>query len=234
MDIRLHAVHRGSGDVLILLHGNGDSSEYFFHQIDFFARRFHVIAVDTRGHGKSPRGKAPFTISQFADDLNCFMEDNGIESADILGFSDGGNIALEFALRYGSKVRRLILVGANIFPSGMKPYYIIPITVAFGVMRFLSVFSRRAARRALLLRLMVKEPKIAPGELAAISAPTLVMAGDHDMIKDSHTRLIQRSIPDSKLCILPGDHFIASKNYEAFNRVVADFLDSGKYENAVE
>ena len=81
---------------------------------------------------------------------------------------------------------------------------------------------------------MVKEPKIAPGELAAISAPTLVMAGDHDMIKDSHTRLIQRSIPDSKLCILPGDHFIASKNYEAFNRVVADFLDSDKYENAVE
>lgn len=234
MDIRLHAVHRGSGEVLILLHGNGDSSEYFSHQIDFFARRFHVIAVDTRGHGKSPRGKAPFTISQFADDLNCFMEDNGIESADILGFSDGGNIALEFALRYGSKVRRLILVGANIFPSGMKPYYIIPITVAFGVMRFLSVFSRRAARRALLLRLMVKEPKIDPGELAAISAPTLIMAGNKDMIKDSHTRLIQRSIPDSKLCILPGDHFIASKNHEAFNRVVADFLDISKSESAVE
>ena len=141
---------------------------------------------------------------------------------------------MEFALRYGGRLRRLILVGANIFPSGMQPYCLVPIAIAFGVMRFLSIFSRRAARRALLLKLMVKEPKIAPGELAAISAPTLVMAGDHDMIKDSHTRLIQRSIPDSKLCILPGDHFIASKNYEAFNRVVADFLDSGKNENAVE
>lgn len=226
MDIKLHSVCRGSGEPLILLHGNGDSSDYFAHQIEYFSRRYRVIAVDTRGHGKSPRGREPFTISRFADDLKCFMEENGIDSADILGFSDGGNIAVEFALRYPDAVKRLILVGANIFPAGMKPIYLVPITVAFGVMTFFSVFSRKAVRRALLLRLMVKEPKISPDELGAITAPTLVMAGTSDMIKDSHTRLIHHSIPGSRLCILPGDHFIASKNHEAFNRVVWDFLDS--------
>ena len=67
MDIALHYIKKGSGTPLLLLHGNGESGDYFVHQIDEFAQYFTVYAIDTRGHGKSPRGTAPFTISQFAD-----------------------------------------------------------------------------------------------------------------------------------------------------------------------
>ena len=122
MDIQLHYTKTGSGFPLILLHGNGEDSTYFEHQIPVFSRDFTVCAIDTRGHGRSPKGTTPFTLSQFADDLRDFMAEQGLEQADILGFSDGGNIALIFALRYPERVRRLVLNAANLFPEGMEPW----------------------------------------------------------------------------------------------------------------
>ena len=71
-----------------------------------FSKHFRVIALDTRGHGRTPRGDAPFTIRQFADDLLAFLDAQGIGKADILGFSDGGNIAMVFALKYPERVIR--------------------------------------------------------------------------------------------------------------------------------
>lgn len=224
MDIRLHYTERGTGAPLILLHGNGESSDYFIPQIDFFSEKYRVIAVDTRGHGKSPRGKAPFRIRQFAEDLCDFMDELGIEKANILGFSDGGNIAVTFALKYPQRVDRLILNGANLFPRGMRLCVLIPIIIAY---RFVSLFaagSSRARQKAELLRLMTEEPQISPQELSGLSVRTLVIAGTRDMVKDSHTRLIFRSLPDAELAIIRGDHFIAAKKTQEFNRIVWEFL----------
>lgn len=75
MDIRLHYLEKGKGTPLLLLHGNGESAEYFEHQISFFSEKYHVYALDTRGHGKSSRGEAPFTLEQFALDLEAFMDE---------------------------------------------------------------------------------------------------------------------------------------------------------------
>ena len=111
MDITHFYVEKGQGDPLILLHGNGEDHTYFDHQIDVFAQHYHVYALDTRGHGQTPRGTRPFTIRQFADDLLAFMDARHIERAHLLGFSDGGNIAIIFAIRYPERVDRLILDG---------------------------------------------------------------------------------------------------------------------------
>ena len=119
MDIKLHAVECGNGEPLILLHGNGEDGTYFARQMECFCNRFRVIAVDTRGHGGSPRGTAPLTLDQFACDLGAFMDERGIERAHILGFSDGANIALLFALAYQERVRSLVLNGGNLFPEGL-------------------------------------------------------------------------------------------------------------------
>ena len=104
-DIQFYSIERGTGEPLILLHGNGEERRYFARQIRHFAKTRKVIAIDPRGQGQSPGGNAPFTIRQFAEDLHDFMEEKGIERADILGFSDGGNTALVFALQYPQKVR---------------------------------------------------------------------------------------------------------------------------------
>ena len=223
-DIRLNYVERGAGDALILLHGNGESLDYFAGQIGFFARFYRVIALDTRGHGASPRGSAPFTIRQFAEDLRAFMDEQNIDSAHILGFSDGGNIALSFALKYPQRVRKLILNGANLDPLGVKLHVQIPIVLGYHAAR-LFAGKRPAARRKMeLLGLMVNEPHFAPQDLRKLELPALVIAGDRDMIREKHTRLIAESLPDARLAILKGNHFIANQNPEEFNRAVAEFL----------
>ena len=79
MDIRLYYEKAGDGEPLILLHGNGEDGTYFKHQMEYFSKDYRVIAIDTRGHGKSLRGEKPFTIRQFAEDLNGFMEEQGME-----------------------------------------------------------------------------------------------------------------------------------------------------------
>lgn len=109
MDISLYYEKRGAGEPLVLLHGNGEDGSYFLHQMEAFSREFLVYALDTRGHGRSPRGSAPFTISQFAEDLLAFLDEQGLKRVNLLGFSDGGNIALTFALRHPERVRRLVL-----------------------------------------------------------------------------------------------------------------------------
>lgn len=222
MDISLHYIKKGSGSPLILLHGNGESGAYFVHQMDVFAERYTVYAVDTRGHGQSPRGTAPFTIAQFAKDLEGFLDEQGLDRVDILGFSDGGNIALTFALARPDRVRRLILNGANLDPKGVKPAVQIPIVLGY---RLASLFKAPKARaNAELLGLMVNEPHIDPAALSALTMPVLVIVGTKDMIREAHSRLICDSLPNGRMVVLEGDHFIANKRPAAFNRAVLEFL----------
>lgn len=224
MAVRLHYTERGKGFPLVLLHGNGENSGYFQNQTGFFAEYFRVIAVDTRGHGESPRGAAPFTLAQFAEDLREFLDALGIEKAHILGFSDGGNIALLFALSYPQRVEKLILNGADLSPAGVRAHVQIPIVAGYGLMSFLSLFDRKLVPKKEMLGLMIGQPDIVPSALAALKMPVLVIAGTKDLIKDAHTRAIAAAIPGARLYFIAGDHFIAKKNSAAFNARVLAFL----------
>lgn len=228
MDIKLNYLEAGSKEnpCLILLHGNGESSECFSAQLEYFSKSFRVIALDTRGHGRSPRGEAEFTIKQFACDLKDFMDDMGIGKADILGFSDGGNIALTFALDNPHRVSRLILNGANLSPDGVKRNVQRPIELGYKVASFFAKFSRKANANAEMLGLMVNEPDIPAESLKELKIPTLVIVGENDMIMESHSLTIARSIPGAVFRKIPGDHFIAYNNSAAFNVAVEGFLMS--------
>lgn len=225
MDITLHYREEGTGTPLILLHGNGESGEYFEHQFSYFSGKYRVIAVDTRGHGQSPRGTAPFTISQFADDLNEFLEQMEIPKAIILGFSDGANIAMRFALKHQEKVEALVLNGGNLNAKGVKASVQLPIELGYCVTRLFSGISAKARKNHEMLALMVKDPNIEPSELASIHVPALVIAGTEDMIKEEHTKLLAESIPGAELKFVKGDHFIAAKAHEEFNAAVNAFLE---------
>ena len=161
--IHLYYTEKGQGKPLILLHGNGEDGSYFESQMDYFSK-----------------GTAPFTIRQFAEDLRGFVEEMGIDKADLLGFSDGGNIALIFALRYPGKVDRLILNGANLWSGGVKLSVQIPIILGYYIANFFGHFSGKARANAELLRLMVKDPDIKAEELRSIQSPTLVIAGERE------------------------------------------------------
>lgn len=225
MSVQLHYTESGGGFPLLLLHGNGEDSTYFEHQISEFSKHYRVIAVDTRGHGKSPRGEGEFSIARFAEDLHDFMDGLSIERAHLLGFSDGANIALAFALRYPQRVEKLILNGGNLRPWGVKFFVQLPVVLGWAAAKAISVFDKRAVHKAELLELMVTQPKLRSADLVNLRIPTLVIAGKRDMIRESHTREIHRAIKDSELAIIDGDHFVARGNPEAFNRAVADFLE---------
>lgn len=223
MDIQLYFEQCGRGEPLLLLHGNGDDHGFFRGQLKRLSDRFTAYALDTRGHGKSPMGEKPFTLSQFADDLKDFMDGQGIQCAHLLGASDGANIAMLFALRYPERVSSLVLNSGNIDPSGLEPSFADEIAKRYETVREAETEEER--HEAGLLRLMLFEPQIRPEELSAIRAPTLVIAGDRDLIPAAHTRLIAERIPNAKLVFLPGTHCVAEEEPEAFNDAVCAFYD---------
>lgn len=228
MNIKLNYLEKGKGKPLILLHGNGESLEYFVHQIEYFSNNYRVLAIDTRGHGKSPRGDAPFTLTQFAEDLKDFVDERKLDEIILLGFSDGANIALLFALKYPHYINKLILNGANCHPSGVKRRVQLPIIITYGLFSILSMFHKKWVAKQEMFALMVNQPNISKEELETLDIKTLVIAGTNDMIKQSHTEKIHRYIKDSKLSLVPGNHFIAQNESKRFNKEIEDFLKENR------
>lgn len=180
--------------------------------------------MDITLYYKEKGNKEPFTIEQFSCDLYEFMVSLELSNAVILGFSDGANIAMKFAIKYPDKVKALILNGGNLNPKGVKRTTQIPIEIGYKIARLFASKSTGAKKNAEMLGLMVNEPNIEPNELSKITAPTLVICGSNDMIKESHTKEIAGNIPNARLSIIKGNHFIANKRYAAFNKEVEDFL----------
>lgn len=224
MDISLYYQEKGRGVPFVLLHGNGEDGNYFKSQIDFFSSNYRMIAIDTRGHGKSPRGNAPFTMEQFVEDLNNLFKKLEFPKVILLGFSDGANIAMKFAIKYPEKIKALILNGGNLNTKGVKRITQTFIELGYKIAKKFSNKSEDAKRNMELLGLMVNEPNIKIEEIHSIKIPTLVIAGKNDIIKESHTREIADNIPNAKLSIIKGNHFIANKESNAFNQEVENFL----------
>ena len=224
MDIKLSYMEAVNGAPLIMLHGNGENNEFFEKQIAYFSSKYHCYAPDSRGHGKSERGTAPLTIRQMADDVIAFMDDHNIDKADILGFSDGGNIALILELKYPERLGKVIIDGANLDLDGAAPWAVDYVMGEFKEAITRADIDPEAAKKAVILNLMVTDPAIDPEELTNIKTPTLVMAGTEDLILKEHTELIASKIPGAELTFIPGDHYCAQQSPDEFNAAVDAFL----------
>ncbi|MEJ2882288.1 alpha/beta fold hydrolase [Pedobacter sp. GR22-6] len=220
----------GKGKPLFLLHGNNESINSFREQIGSLSRRFKVIALDTRGQGNSINlSVAPYTYKQFAEDLSAVMDALSIRKASLLGWSDGGNTAMVFALNHPERVDKMVLMGANLFPG--------PGAIEQDIARLFE--NRRdslmkhqdptSQNQLRLTELVLKEPHIDAKDLKSISSPVLVMAGESDVIKREHTLLIHSSLENAQLEIIKGgDHYVPLKNPNVFNKIVLEFLEGGK------
>ena len=216
----------GEGAPLVLLHGNGEDSLYFEKQFDLFSRYFRVIAVDSRGHGGSTHGEEGLSIGLMAEDVLAVLDALGIERAHLLGFSDGGNIALSFALRWPERVDKLILNGANIrMCAGVVPWATVPVHLGWGMLSMLSRFDLRAAQKRDALALMVDDYGVSFDDLGWIEAETLVITGEHDLIRAEETDRIAAALPRvQRVTIAGADHFCAAKAPHRFNLAVMKFL----------
>ena len=225
MDIKLNYIEKGEGKPLIMIHGNEESSEYFKAQFDYFAPKgFRCIAPDSRAHGKTPRGTAPLTIRQMTDDIIGFMDELGIDKADFIGFSDGGNIMLIMAMKYPERIGKMVVDGANLTLDGAADWAVDWVMSEYKAAAEKADEDPAAKLKMEIIGLMVNDPNIDAEDLKMIDVPTLIVAGEEDLILKEHTELIASKIPRARLAFCPGDHFCARENPDAFNAIVGPFL----------
>jgi pimeloyl-ACP methyl ester carboxylesterase len=225
---RLYYEQYGQGAPLLLLHGNGQSIKDFNQQIGSLAHHFRVIAVDTRAQGKSQDATTgPLSYRLFAEDMRQLLDSLHLRHVAILGWSDGGNTALELALRYPAYAGRLAIMGANLFPTdqALDPALL---AILRQQLPLLQAQAEPAARtQARLYQLLLTEPQLTFADLARIQAPVLVLAGEHDLVLDAHTKAIAAHLPHAACYIFPGaSHNAPWEMPTDFNQRVISFLTS--------
>ncbi len=217
-DAKIYYEEYGKGQPLILLHGNNGSISDFSKQIPFFAKNYRVIAVDTRGQGRSTDlTQDAYSYEKFASDLYQVIKSLNLEQVDIIGWSDGGNTALIFNYEHPEMVNRIVTIGANMNPAGVKE------TLIEQLKKQVAGNDPKTNQR--LIQLMLNHPDIKSNQLSLITNPVLVVAGSDDVIKDEHTRLIHKLIRNSELAIIPNaTHYIPFEQPEKLNELMLNFL----------
>lgn len=226
---RIHYWQQGGGKpALLFLHGNGAAHTELAGQAEFFCQDYSLLFMDSRGHGAS-EDVQPLTLAAMAEDAIQVLDAAGIKKAAVIGFSDGGNIALHLGIRFPERVAALVLAGANLHPSGVKRSAQWPVDVGYAATALLAPFSEKARHRHRILKLMVKEPCFTDEQIRTVSAPTLVLAGDGDLIKEGHTRKIASLIPGAQLHFVENSsHFMFAEQPKQTARLIAEFLDTVK------
>lgn len=182
---------RGKGRPMLFIHGNGEEHSIFDETIRKLTPYFTCYALDSRGHGKSSSVEE-YHYQDMADDVSAFINALDLHQVTICGFSDGGIVGLLLAMQ-NPEVTNLIACGANINPPGVK----LPVLL---MMRLIYAFKKDPK-----VKLMLTEPDIHNKELSKITARTLILAGQKDLIRYKHTKKIATSIPKAKMRILRGE-----------------------------
>ena len=223
-DIKMYYEIYGKGEPLLLIHGNGGSINNFSGQIDYYAKKYQVIVVDSRAHGKSIDTGDSLNYEMMAEDFNALLEELKIKSCYVIGWSDGGNCGLLLAIHHPDKVKRLAITGANIaIDSSAIANDVVSIDQLGPLYKLEQTPEIKNTIKITKLLLML--PNISLKQLQSIKCPTLVIGGDHDVILPKHIMLIADNIPQSTLWIIPNSgHSTLIKYKELFNKTVGDFF----------
>ena len=221
----------GEGQPLLMIHGNSGSINAFEKQIPFFSKKYKVIVADSRDHGNTLdtlNMQDSLTYEMMADDYAALLDALHIDSAFVLGWSDGGINGLLLSMNYPKKVKKLAVTGANLWPdsTAVDPFILKMFTAQHNVFK---KNRKDGGAQAIVLerhfRLMLTQPHISLEHLKKIHCPTLVIGGDHDVILPKHTLQIAEAIPKSYCWIAPiAGHGVIFFQYELFNQEVEKFF----------
>jgi pimeloyl-ACP methyl ester carboxylesterase len=209
------------------VHGNGLGIASLSAQIDYFRRRYKVIAMDSRDQGKSGDSLDKITYEKMTDDLAALLDHLKTGAVDVLGWSDGGIEALLLGIRHPAKVKKIAAMAANLNPSedALYPEFLALVKSMMDATPPAAKETPQGKRQLKVTQMMFDEPHIDAKALEAITAPTLVLAGDRDLIRDGHTLEIYHHIPNSQLCIFPNaTHMVPYDDPALFNGTVERFF----------
>ena len=208
--------------VLLLCPPNGgDMHAYDWDILPEMSHYYKCIAVSPRATGNSSHGDGEITFDKMSDDLCSVLDYLGVtKKVDIYGFSDGGNLGLNFAVRHGDRLNRLAILGSNINPFGTKVGTELGIIWQWICLSVEAAITHdpETARRRDIKKLMVTEPRMTFADIATITAPVLNMYGENDMIQRRHSKKISKTIPD---CI---DLLLWGQNHGADSETIDNII----------
>jgi len=231
--IKLFYATIGEGSPVVLLHGGLANSDYWGNQVRALAAAHRVIFMDSRGHGRSTRDAQPYGYDLMADDVVGLLDVLKVPRADLVGWSDGGIIALDMAMRHPDRVGKIFAFAANTVTSGVQDDVEKNPTFAAFIERAGKEYAKLSATPKeydafvdQISHMWFSQPNWTDAELASIKAPVVIVDGDHDeAIKRDHTEYIARTIPGAGLLILPNvSHFAFLQDPGFFNAAILHFL----------
>ena len=227
--INMYVEEYGNGKPLLLIHGNGGSISSMASIIPYFSRYYKVIATDSRAQGKSTDPGDSLSFEMMADDEAALLDKMHIDSAYVIGWSDGGIVALVLAMRHPAKVIKLASTGANLWPDSTalipslwkneKAYY--------DTMKDKKFTSAKLRNDWKIFMLDWLQPNIALRALHSIRCPSLIISGDHDLIRLEHTLQIYQNVPHAYLWVVPNSgHGTLIEHTQEFDKEVNDFFQN--------
>jgi pimeloyl-ACP methyl ester carboxylesterase len=226
--IQMYTETYGTGKPLLLIHGNGNSIQAFASNIPYFSKKYKVIAVDSRAHGKTIDAGDSLSFEMMADDFAALLSAMHIDSAYVIGWSDGGINALLLAMRHPEKVIKLVSTGANLTPdsTGIIPREWKDEQRKFESDKNKTRVTAKEKNDWKIFLLDWLQPNVPLDDLKAIRCPSLIVCGDNDVIPVEHTAAIYRHIPRAYLWVLPhSGHATLQEHRDAFNHTADSFFE---------
>ncbi len=221
-DIDMYYEIQGEGSPFLFLHGGTRSFGDFKNQTLYFSKKYKLILPECRGHNRTSDSEAPITYRLMTSDIVGLLDHLGLDSVFVVGWSDGGIIGMHLASLYPKKVKKLVTISPNYHPSGIKE------NMSAAVKRMKgqgedSLFIEKMKNMWLTL------PDFKQEELANIKSPTLIVAGDHDVLKLDHIVSLYNIIPKAQLCILPGTgHNVLYRRPKLITQIIDEFFEQNK------
>lgn len=228
----------GRGKPVIMLHGGLGNSNYFGNQVPVLAKRYEVIVMDSRGHGRSTRNAEPYGYDLMSSDVVALMDYLKIQKAAIVGWSDGAILGLDIAMHHPERVSKLFAFAANSDPNGVSD---ISKSVVFNdyIARTQKEYEKLSATPTeynafldQISKMWASQPNWTADDLKKIKTPTWIVDADHDeAIKRENTEFMAANIPNAGLLLQPQvSHFSFLQDPQQFNNDVLHFLDRVPWE----
>jgi pimeloyl-ACP methyl ester carboxylesterase len=231
--IQMYYAVYGAGDPILLIHGGLGHADIWANQVIELAKTHKVVVGDRRGHGRSTRDAQPYGYALMASDYVGLLDYLKIDKAALVGWSDGGIIGLDIAMKHPERLTKLFAQAANVTVDGVDPA--VATNATFGAYiermgkdyaKFSTTPDQYNAFVEQISKMWASEPAWTKEQLAGIKVPTAIVLGDHDeAITRAHTDYMAASIPGAKLIILKdASHFAMLQDPAGYTKAVLDFL----------